>query len=147
MDAGARRFARPLLLLMAAIWLPMAACGRSSEASQTEEVGPGSEGSEWYVADVHEAPAELGLSSSLELRANGHFAWRFRTTQLTLSAHGDWDREGEIIHLSNPQQVGEPAIELASSTSDPRVGLRVGLDPATARMASVLEAELEFPGD
>jgi hypothetical protein len=63
-----------------------------------------SESSEWYVADVSEVPPELGLSSSLALRSDGHFDWRFRSTQLTLNAHGDWDRDGEMFTFDSDME-------------------------------------------
>jgi hypothetical protein len=134
MAALTRYFAGRAVLLMTAIAAPIAASAQASSGD-----------SGIYVADVREAPAELGLSSSIELRPDGHFDWRFHMRQLTLSAHGDWERDGDMIRLGNPQQVGEPGIELASSTLDAADTLRVSLDSATARMASVLEVELEYP--
>lgn len=98
-----------------------------------------------YVADVSEAPPELGLSSSIELRPDGCFDWRLQMGQLRLSARGSWERDGEMIRLHNPEQVGEPAVELAASARDPTDTLRISLDPSTAPMASVLEVELEYP--
>lgn len=102
---------------------------------------------ELYAADVHEAPAELGLSSTIELKPNGRFEWRFTMRRLTLSARGEWDRGGGMIHLSNPEQVGEPTIELAGAARDAAAALCVRLEPVTARMASALEVELEYPDD
>lgn len=64
--------------------------------------------------------------------------------QLALSARGEWHRDG-MFHLDNPDQVGEPAIGLAGAARDAADVLRVSLEPATARMATVLEVELEYP--
>lgn len=135
MDAPARRLVRRILLSVVAI-APVPASAQ-----------PALDGGEVYVADVREAPAELGLSSSIELQPDGRFDWRFTMRQLTLSARGEWERDGGMIRLGNPEQVGEPAIELAGSARDAADALRVRLEPATARMASVLEVELQFPDD
>ena len=81
----------------------------------------------------------------IELRPDGEFGWRFTMGALTLTAQGEWRSESGMIRLSNPDQVGEPALEVASSARDAGVALRVALEPATARMASVLALQLEFP--
>ena len=135
MDALIRCLAELIALLMTAI--APAAVSASAQSP--------SGGGEVYVADVREAPPELGLSSSIELQPDGRFHWRFSMGQLALSARGEWERGGGMIRLNNPEQVGEPAIELAGSARDAADALRVSLEPATARMASALEVELEFP--
>jgi hypothetical protein len=127
----------------AVLVMAVAASGPSARSAEVSNAG----GSEVYVADVREAPPELRLSSSIELRPDGRFDWRMQMGQLTLSASGEWERDGPMIRLHNPDQVGEPALELASATRDPADLLRVSLEPATARMASVLELELEYPGN
>ena len=118
--------------------------GSASPPAPLPAQSPSSPG-ELYAADVHEAPPELGLSSTIELKPGGRFEWHFTMRGLTLSARGEWDRDGGMIHLGNPEQVGEPAIELAGAARDAASALRVRLEPATARMASVLEVELEYP--
>ena len=128
---------------LAVLLIAAAGSACSATSPQGSDVG----GSEVYVADVREAPPELGLSSSIELRPDGRFDWRMQMGQLRLSAHGEWERDGPMIRLHNPAQVGEPAIELAGASRDPADLLRVSLEPATARMASVLELELEYPGN
>jgi hypothetical protein len=100
-----------------------------------------------YVADTSGAPPELRPSSSIELRPGGQFIWRLQMGQLQLSARGDWTRDGDMLRLDNSEQVGEPELELAQSSRDAGTLLRVSLDPATTRMASVLELEVEYPGD
>ena len=100
-----------------------------------------------YIADLREAPPELHLSSSIELRPDGRFDWRLTMGDVALSAQGEWSVDGDMIHLDNPEQVGEPAVELVSSTSDESLLLSVVLEPATARMAPALEVELEYPGN
>ena len=127
----------------AVLLMPAAASGPATTVAQASAVG----GSEFYVADFRQASGELGLSSSIELRPDGRFDWRMQMGQLTLSARGEWQREGPMIRLHNPEQVGEPAIELAGASRDPADLLRVSLEPATARMASVLQLELEYPGN
>ena len=114
----------------------------SSTAPASASARPSSDRGELYVADLHEAP---GWSSTIELHPDGHFDWRLSTGQLPLSARGEWQRDGGMLRLGNPEQVGEPGIALAASARDPANTLRVRLEPASARMASALEVELEFP--
>lgn len=102
-------------------------------------------GAELYVADVREAPADARLSSSIELQPDGHFTWRFNLGELALSARGEWQRDGAMIRLNNPEQVGQPGLEVAGGSRDPAVALRVSLEPATARMASALVLQIEYP--
>lgn len=122
------------------LWLA-AACSAPAQPGGGE-----TKGGELFVADVREAPPEMALQSSIELKSDGTFDWRFSTRELALSAHGNWHRDN-MLHLENPEQVGEPAIELAASARDPAETVRIALDPATRPMESVLEAELEYPGD
>ena len=129
--------------LAAGLGLLLAATAASASVSACAQAPPGD--AEVYVADVREAPPELGISSSIELRQDGRFVWRFTMEQLTLSAVGEWESGGGMIELTNPEQVGEPTMELTGSARDDADVLRVSLEPATARMASVLELELEYP--
>lgn len=122
------------------LWLA-AACSAPAQPSE-----PAASGGELFVADVREAPPEMGLQSSIELKPDGTFDWRFSTRELALSAHGNWHRDS-MLHLENPDQVGEPSVELAASARNPGEAVRIALDPATRPMASVLEAELEYPDD
>ena len=103
---------------------------------------------EVYIADLRDAPAALELSSSIELQPDGRFVWQYRSGQLVLSARGEWEREsdGQIL-LSNPEQVGQPQVEISASSRDPADIFRVLLEPATARMSSALLLELEYPGN
>lgn len=130
------RYARGLfahgMLLIA-----VAACSPAAVSAQP--------GAAYYVADMSEAPAGARLSSVMELRPDGQFLWRFNQGDLALSARGEWQSEGGMIRLSNPDQVGQPALEVAASARDPAVAFRVSLDPATRAMASVLVLQLEFP--
>lgn len=120
-----------------ALLLVMAACGPASVSAQP--------GASRYVADFSAAPAGARPSSSIELRPDGQFEWRFNQGALALTARGEWRSEGGMIRISNPEQVGQPALEVASSSRDPAVALRVTLEPATARMASVLVLQVQFP--
>ena len=142
MNASAAWLTRSVVLASLGI-----ACMATAACAQAPAEDASAPKGELFVADVREAPAELGLSSSIELQADGHFDWRLTTRQLSLSARGDWERDGNMIRFSNPDQVGEPAIELADSAQDSEVAVRLALDPATARMASVLEVEFELPED
>ena len=142
MNASAAWLARSVVLGSLAI-----ACVATAACAQAPAEGASAPRGELFVADVREAPSELGLSSSVELQPDGHFDWRLATRDLSLSARGEWERDGGMIRFSNPDQVGEPAIELAGSSRDSEVAVRVALDPATARMASVLEVEFELPDD
>lgn len=131
-------FARGLfarIMLLAAV----TACSQGPVSAQP--------GSAYYVADVSEAPAEARLSSMIELMPSGAFQWHFRQGDLRLSARGEWRQEGGMIRFGNPEQVGEPALEVVRSSRDPGVALRVSLDADTARMASVLVLQVEFPGN
>ena len=140
-------FTNPLLLIMAAV--PVSACGQAPSAAGAEAASSvkATAPPEVYLADVREAPPELGLSSSISLYPNGRIEWRLETRELALQAEGEWSRDGGMIRLSNPQQVSEPSLELVSSARNSAVGLTVELEPQTARMASTLEAEIEYPGE
>lgn len=129
-----------VLLTTASASLPVASSAQPPAAAPSN---PG----ELYVADVGAASPDLGLSSSIVLQPGGRFEWRLTMGLADVSARGTWDRDGDMLHLNNPEQVGAPALALAGTARDAGVVLRVQLEPATARMASVLEAELEYPGD